>query len=70
MDHLPMEQAKGTSASLFTDKNTDTDCNIMGGGEENIDQKAVSDTFDLSGVLVDKTEDEEKSIETKKMEVK
>lgn len=43
---------------------------LRGGGKENIDQKAVSDIFDLSGVLVDKTEEEEKSIETKKMEVK
>lgn len=43
---------------------------LRDGERKTIDKKAVSDTFDLSGVLLAKTEEEEESIETQKMEVK
>lgn len=42
----------------------------LGGKKLNIYQKAISDPFHLGVVLVCEEEEEEKSVETKKMEVK
>lgn len=70
---LHNKQAKGTTASRFVCRSptqTQTNHSITGRKKLSIYQKAVSDPFHLGVVSVCEEEEEESSVETKKMEVK